>query len=107
MAPADRSPEQSTVAAPSQRRQSATIMKTSPRPHPARCEDFQRDLGITPRSALIARKQLTALEEARAVRAMLQRGLSEDGAAQALGWAKARDGAREDPRAARGGAAAR
>jgi ParB/RepB/Spo0J family partition protein len=42
----------------------------------------------------IARKQLTALEEARAVRAMLQQGLSEDGAAQALGWAKARVTAR-------------
>jgi ParB/RepB/Spo0J family partition protein len=42
----------------------------------------------------IAPKQLTALEEARAVRAMLQRGLSEDGAAQALGWAKARVTAR-------------
>ena len=42
----------------------------------------------------IARKQLTALEEARAVRAMLQRGLTEDGAAQALGWAKARVTAR-------------
>jgi hypothetical protein len=69
-------------------------MKTSPQPHPARCEDFQRDLGITPRSALIARKQLSALEEARAVRAMLQRGLSEDVAAQALGWAKARVTAR-------------
>jgi hypothetical protein len=34
------------------------------------------------------------LEEARAVRAMLQRGLSEDGAAQALGWAKVRVTAR-------------
>ncbi len=52
------------------------------------------DVGITPRSALIARKQLNPLEEARAVRAMLQRGLSEDGAAQALGWAKARVTAR-------------
>ena len=49
----------------------------------------------------IARKQLTALEEARAVRAMLQQGLSEDGAAQALGWPKSRVTAREDPRAAR------
>jgi hypothetical protein len=42
----------------------------------------------------IARKQLNALEEARAVRAMLQRGLSEEGTAQALGWAKARVTAR-------------
>jgi hypothetical protein len=42
------------------------------------------------RSALIARKQLNAYEEARAVRAMLDRGLTEDGAAQALGWSKQR-----------------
>jgi hypothetical protein len=55
---------------------------------------FNSDIGITTGSAQIARKQLNALEEARAVRAMLQRGLSEDGAAQALGWAKARVTAR-------------
>src|SRR5829696_7710821 len=42
----------------------------------------------------IARKQLNPYEEARAVRAMLDRGLSEDGAAQALGWPKARVTAR-------------
>jgi ParB/RepB/Spo0J family partition protein len=42
----------------------------------------------------IARKQLTAYEEARAVHAMLERGLTEDGAAQALGWPKARVTAR-------------
>ena len=42
----------------------------------------------------IARKQLNALEEARAVREMLERGLSEDGAAQALGWSRARVTAR-------------
>ena len=33
----------------------------------------------------ITRKQLNPYEEAKAVRAMLERGLSEDGAAQALG----------------------
>jgi ParB/RepB/Spo0J family partition protein len=42
----------------------------------------------------IARKQLDAQEEAVAVKAMLDRGLSEDGAAQALGWPKARVTAR-------------
>src|SRR5215213_10007945 len=38
----------------------------------------------------ITRKQLNAYEEAKAVRAMLARGLTEDGAAQALGWPKNR-----------------
>ena len=42
----------------------------------------------------IARKQLDPHEEARAVQAMLAAGLSEDGAAQALGWPKARVTAR-------------
>src|SRR3954452_2895884 len=42
----------------------------------------------------ITRKQLNPYEEARAVRAMLDRGLSEDGAAQALGWPKQRVSAR-------------
>jgi ParB/RepB/Spo0J family partition protein len=42
----------------------------------------------------ITRKQLNAFEEARAVRAMLDRGLTEDGAAQALGWPKSRVTAR-------------
>jgi len=42
----------------------------------------------------IARKQLNAYEEAQAVRAMLSDGLTEDGAAQALGWPKARVTAR-------------
>jgi ParB/RepB/Spo0J family partition protein len=42
----------------------------------------------------ITRKQLNAYEEARAVKAMLDRGLSEDGAAQALGWPKNRVTAR-------------
>ena len=42
----------------------------------------------------IARKQLNPYEEAKAVRAMLDRGLTEDGAAQALGWPKARVSAR-------------
>jgi ParB/RepB/Spo0J family partition protein len=42
----------------------------------------------------ITRKQLNAYEEAKAVRAMLDRGLSDDGAAQALGWPKQRVTAR-------------
>ena len=50
----------------------------------------------------ITRKQLNPYEEAKAVQAMLDRGLTEDGAAQALGWPKTpRHRAREDPRAAR------
>ena len=39
----------------------------------------------------ITRKQLNPHEEAKAVHAMLQRGLSEDGAAQALGWTRPRE----------------
>src|SRR5215211_2910490 len=42
----------------------------------------------------ITRKQLSPYEEAKAVHAMLGRGLTEDGAAQALGWPKARVTAR-------------
>jgi ParB/RepB/Spo0J family partition protein len=42
----------------------------------------------------ITRKQLNAYEEAKAVRAMLDRGLTENGAAQALGWPKTRVTAR-------------
>jgi ParB family chromosome partitioning protein len=42
----------------------------------------------------IARKQLNPYDEARAVKAMLDRGLTEDGAAQALGWPKQRVTAR-------------
>ena len=42
----------------------------------------------------IVRKQLTPYEEARAVKAMLDRGLTEHGAAQALGWPKTRVTAR-------------
>jgi ParB/RepB/Spo0J family partition protein len=42
----------------------------------------------------ITRLDLNAQEEAKAVRAMLDRGLTEDGAAQALGWPKARVTAR-------------
>jgi hypothetical protein len=49
---------------------------------------------MTTRSALIARRQLNPHEEARALKAMLARGLSEDGAAQALGWPRARVSAR-------------
>ena len=54
----------------------------------------------------ITRKQLNPYEEARAVKAMLEKGLSEDGAAQALGWPKVRVSARvkilelPEPRAA-------
>jgi hypothetical protein len=36
----------------------------------------------------IARKQLNPYEEAKAVHAMVARGLTEEGAAQALGWPK-------------------
>ena len=36
----------------------------------------------------IARKQLNPYEEARAVDAMLKRGLTQDGAAQVLGWSR-------------------
>ncbi|HEX5924641.1 MAG TPA: hypothetical protein VFY45_12475, partial [Baekduia sp.] len=42
----------------------------------------------------ITRLALNAQEEAKAVMAMLDRGLTEDGAAQALGWPKARVTAR-------------
>jgi ParB/RepB/Spo0J family partition protein len=42
----------------------------------------------------IVRSQLNPSEEASAVKAMLDRGLTEDGAAQALGWPKARVTAR-------------
>jgi len=42
----------------------------------------------------ITRKQPSPYEEAKAVRAMLERGLTEDGAAQALGWPKQRVTAR-------------
>jgi hypothetical protein len=51
-------------------------------------------VGMSSWSALITRKALTPFEEARAVKAMLDRGLSEDGAAQALGWPKVRVTAR-------------
>jgi hypothetical protein len=52
------------------------------------------DIDMTTRSASITRKQLNPYEEAKAVRAMLDRGLTEDGAAQALGWPKTRVTAR-------------
>jgi ParB/RepB/Spo0J family partition protein len=42
----------------------------------------------------VTRKALNPYEEAKAVRAMLDRGLTEDGAAQALGWPKTRVTAR-------------
>jgi hypothetical protein len=43
---------------------------------------------MTTGSALVARKQLNPCEEAKAVRAMLDRGLTEDGAAQAFALAR-------------------
>jgi hypothetical protein len=55
---------------------------------------FNSDIGMTTWSALITRKQLNPYEQAKAVRAMLDRGLTEDGAAQALGWPKNRVTAR-------------
>jgi ParB/RepB/Spo0J family partition protein len=42
----------------------------------------------------VTRKQLTALEEARSVQAMFDEGYTADGAAQALGWTRARVTAR-------------
>jgi ParB family chromosome partitioning protein len=42
----------------------------------------------------ITRKQLNPYEEAKAVHAMLDHGLTEDGAAQTLGWPKSRVTAR-------------
>ncbi|MEA2350425.1 MAG: ParB family transcriptional regulator, chromosome partitioning protein, partial [Thermoleophilaceae bacterium] len=42
----------------------------------------------------VVRKQLTPLEEARAVQAMLDEGYTLDGAAQALGWTRQLAGAR-------------
>lgn len=42
----------------------------------------------------IARKQLNPCEEARAVRAMLNRGLTQNGAADVLGWSSSRVAAR-------------
>ena len=49
---------------------------------------------MTTRSASVTRKQLTPLEEARAVQAMLDEGYTPDGAAQALGWGAQRVTAR-------------
>src|ERR687897_461356 len=69
-------------------------MPTSPRSSQRAVGHFNSDIGMTTRSALITRKQLNPYEEAKAVRAMLNRGLSEDGAAQALGWPKQRVTAR-------------
>jgi hypothetical protein len=69
-------------------------MKTSHGRDTAVCGRFHTQVGMPPRLALIARKQLNPYEEAKAVRAMLDRGLSEDGAAQALGWPKGRVTAR-------------
>ena len=49
---------------------------------------------MTTRSAVITRSSSTPYEEAKAVHAMLGRGLTGDGAAQALGWPKGRVTAR-------------
>jgi hypothetical protein len=65
-------------------------MKTSHSLNSALCGRFHTNVGMPSRSALIARKQLDPREEAQAVQAMLAEGLTEDGAAQALGWPKAR-----------------
>jgi hypothetical protein len=69
-------------------------MPTSPLGSQRTVGTSTRDIGMTTRSALITRKQLNAYEEAKAVRAMLDRGLTQDGAAQALGWPKTRVTAR-------------
>src|SRR5215216_787512 len=69
-------------------------MPTSPPGSQRTVGHFNSDIGMTTRSALITRKQLNPYEEAKAVRAMLERGLTENGAAQALGWPKARVTAR-------------
>jgi hypothetical protein len=69
-------------------------MPTSPPGSQRTVGRFKSDIGMTPRSALITRKQLNPYEEARAVKAMLDRGLTEDGAVQALGWPKNRVTAR-------------
>src|ERR687892_599798 len=69
-------------------------MPTSPPVSQRAVGHFNSDVGMTTRSALITRKQLNPYEEAKAVHAMLSRGLTEDGAAQALGWPKSRVTAR-------------
>src|SRR5512132_3861693 len=69
-------------------------MPTSPPGSQRTVGRFKSDIGMTTRSALITRKQLNPYEEAKAVRAMLDRGLTEDGAAQALGWPRQRVTAR-------------
>jgi hypothetical protein len=55
---------------------------------------FNSDIGMTTRSALVVRKQLSPLEEARAVQAMLEQGYTTDGAATVPGWARQRVSAR-------------
>src|SRR5215207_537475 len=69
-------------------------MPTSPPGSQRTVGHFNSDIGMTTRSALITRKQLNPYEEAKAVRAMLDRPLTVEGAAQALGWPKARVTAR-------------
>jgi hypothetical protein len=41
------------------------------------CKEFPTEFGMLPRPALIARKQLNPYEEARAVKAMVDRGLTD------------------------------
>jgi hypothetical protein len=45
-------------------------MRTCPHPVSRLCEEFQREVGIAPGSALITRKQLSPYEEAKAVKAL-------------------------------------
>jgi hypothetical protein len=63
-------------------------MPTSPPGSQRTVAHFNSDIGIDG-AVGITRKQLNPYEEARAVKAMLDRGLTESGAAQALCWHKA------------------
>jgi hypothetical protein len=60
-------------------------MPTSPPDSKRAVGTPELDIGMTTPSALVTRKQLSPLEEARAVQAMLDEGYSVGGAAQALG----------------------
>jgi hypothetical protein len=60
-------------------------MPTSPPGSQRTVGHFNSDIGMTTRSALIARKQLNPYEEALAVQAMLDRGFTHSGA-DVLGW---------------------
>lgn len=69
-------------------------MPTAPRPGTARAERVSERSACPPQLALIVRSQLNPHEEAIAVNAMLDCGLTEAGAAQALGWSPQRVSAR-------------